>query len=234
MTERHVLLVDLGQMRYGAAWAWQRRAAKAVADHILSEVVFLVEHPPVYTIGRSARGSRDHLLWSDAERNARGIELFEVDRGGDITYHGPGQAVVYPILDLNREGRDLHGYLRRLEEAIIAAVGAFGIAADRLPPHTGVWVGDEKIAAIGVKASRWVTQHGLALNVDPDLDHFSGIVPCGIQDKGVTSMARILGTPLAVADVAPQLIAEVARVFALDLEPEPLEALADQLPMAAG
>lgn len=234
MTRRSALLVELGRMRYGDAWVWQRRAAKAVADGTLAEVVFLVEHPPVYTIGRGAHGSRANLLWPEDERRRRGIELFEVDRGGDITYHGPGQAVVYPILNLNHEGRDLHRYLRHLEEVIIATVAGFGIEAGRLPPHTGVWVGEEKIAAIGVKASRWVTQHGLALNVDPDLDHFAGIVPCGIADKGVTSMARILGAPVAVEAVKPRLVEELAGAFGLELESAGLDALNGCVPSAAG
>ncbi|MCL6561579.1 MAG: lipoyl(octanoyl) transferase LipB [Firmicutes bacterium] len=218
-------VIDLGTMRYGPAWEWQRRAAEGVLRQEHPDILFLVEHPPVYTVGRGARGSLENLLW-DAERlAAEGIELFEVDRGGDITYHGPGQLVAYPILDLNRQGRDLHGYLRNLEAAIMETLSVFGIASRRLPPHTGVWVGEEKIAAIGVKASRWITQHGLALNVDPKLEHFAGIIPCGIRDKGVTSMRAVLGRPVDLNSVKPHLTAALGRVLGIAWEPRRLEDL---------
>lgn len=221
-------VIDLGTMRYGPAWEWQRRAAEGVLKQAYPDILFLVEHPPVYTVGRGARGSLENLLW-DAERlTAEGIELFEVDRGGDITYHGPGQLVAYPIIDLNRQGRDLHGYLRHLEAAIIETLAAYGIASHRLPPHTGVWVGEEKIAAIGVKASRWITQHGLALNVDPKLEHFSGIIPCGIRDKGVTSMRAVLGKPVDLNAVKPHLTAALGKVLGIAWQPRGLQNLEGQ------
>jgi lipoyl(octanoyl) transferase len=209
--------VDLGSMAYQPAWDLQRRVGQKVLDGEWPDVVLTVEHPPVYTVGRAAHGTLTNLLWDEAHLQAEGIEVFQVDRGGDITYHGPGQLVGYPILNLNRYGRDLHLYLRRLEDALIRALLAFGIEAGRMPPHTGVWVGNEKIAAIGVKASRWVTQHGFALNVDPNLAHFSGIIPCGIQDKGVTSMRRLLDRPVTLAEVRPVVLEKLAEVFSLTL-----------------
>lgn len=217
------LMVDLGRMRYAEAWDWQRTAAELVRRGDIPDTVFVVEHPPVYTVGRSAHGSLDNLLWDGAERERRGIELYQVDRGGDITYHGPGQLVLYPILDLNRHGRDLHRYLRNLEEIVIRVLARYDIAAGRLPPHTGVWVEEEKICAIGVKAGHWITQHGLALNVDPDLDHFTGIIPCGIRDKAVTSMSRILGRSLGLDDVSPRVFEELSAVLQIDPTPVSLD-----------
>lgn len=218
-------LVHLGRMPYKDAWDLQRQVGESVLSGNLPDTVLLVEHPPVYTVGRSAHGSLDNLLWDDAQRQAEGIELYMVDRGGDITYHGPGQLVGYPILDLNRHGRDLHQYLRRLEESIIAVLSEFDITAERMPPHTGVWVGNEKVAAIGVKASQWITQHGFALNVNPRLEHFSGIVPCGINDKGVTSMARLLNRAVDLNDVMPVVERRLAKTFGFAYREVELEAL---------
>lgn len=222
--------VWLGRMAYRPAWELQRRVAAAVQQGSLPDTVLWVEHEPVYTVGRAARGSLGNLLWDRERLGREGIELYEVDRGGDITYHGPGQLVGYPIVDLNRRGRDLHRYLRDLEESLIRALAAgYGIAARRLPPHTGVWVGEEKIAAIGVKAAHWVTQHGFALNVCPDLRHFAGIVPCGIRDKGVTSLERLGvtrgdGHDLERAGVAVgRAVAEVFDWEWLSCDPQTLE-----------
>ncbi len=221
-------VVDLGSMAYGPAWELQRQVGHQVGLGQLPDVIMLVEHPPVYTLGRAARGSHENLVWDAARREQEGITFVEVDRGGDVTYHGPGQLVGYPILDLNRHGRDLHHYLRDLEEALIRALAEFGIDAGRMPPHTGVWVGNEKIAAIGVKASKWITQHGFALNVDPDLDHFAGIIPCGIQDKGVTSMRKLLGAPLTLDEVKPAVVRHLSEVLDISLDPRPLAFLAAQ------
>ncbi|MDA8192387.1 MAG: lipoyl(octanoyl) transferase LipB [Thermaerobacter sp.] len=208
-------LVAMGKMDYGQAWDIQRAIGQAVRAGTLPDTLLLVEHPPVYTVGRAARGALTNLVWDAEHLRAEGIQFYEVDRGGDITYHGPGQLVGYPILDLNRHGRDLHGYLRALEAALIAALGRFGIRAERMPPHTGVWVGSDKVAAIGVKASHWITQHGFALNVDPDLAHFAGIIPCGIRDKGVSSMAVLLNRPVTLAEVAPVVVPELAGALGL-------------------
>ncbi|NMP20967.1 lipoyl(octanoyl) transferase LipB [Sulfobacillus harzensis] len=218
-------LIHLGRMAYGEAWNLQRAVGERVRKGELADTLLLVEHPPVYTVGRGAHGSLANLLWGEAERKREGIELYDVDRGGDITYHGPGQLVGYPILNLTRYGRDLHQYLRQLEEALIRALSDFGIQAERLPPHTGVWVGNEKIAAIGVKASHWISQHGFALNVDPNLTHFTGIIPCGIDDKGVTSMRRVLAREINLAEVVPTVEKRLADVFEWDYRPMALESL---------
>ncbi|WP_053959681.1 lipoyl(octanoyl) transferase LipB [Sulfobacillus thermosulfidooxidans] len=221
------VVVDLGKMEYRKAWDLQRRIGQALFQNQIPDVLLLVEHPPVYTLGKGAHGSYQNLVWDEAKRAQEGIAFVEVDRGGDITYHGPGQLVGYPILNLTRYGRDLHQYLRNLEEALIRALGDFGITAGRYPPNTGVWVGDEKIAAIGVKASRWITQHGFALNVAPNLEHFSGIIPCGIQDKGVTSMEKILGKHLTLDEVKPTVVQHLSSVFEIDFEEVSLSSLID-------
>jgi len=181
----------------------------------------LLEHPPVFTIGR--RGGSDHLLVSKEVLSQEGIALFETSRGGDITYHGPGQLVGYPILDLRRHGQDLHGYLRRLEEVLILTLGEYGIAAGRLPGYTGVWVGDEKVAAIGVAVKRWVTMHGFALNINPQMRHFSMIVPCGIRDHGVTSLSRLLGRPVDADEVRGRVAERFEEIFGLSFEEVALE-----------
>ena len=222
---RQGLVVDLGRMPYRPAWELQRRVSQAVSEEKIPDTVLLVEHTPVYTLGRAAHGQFTNLVWDDATLLAEGIELVEVDRGGDITYHGPGQLVGYPIVHLGAYDNDLHRYLRLLEEAIIMALGLCGIDAIRVPPHTGVWVGDEKIAAIGVKASRGITQHGFALNIHPDLDHFRGIIPCGIRDKGVTSMQALLPTPQTLAAMKPLVVQCLGQVLNLTLERQPLNQL---------
>lgn len=209
---------DAGRMPYGTAWELQHEVGARVRAGLIPDTLIMVEHPPVYTVGRGARGSLDNLLWDDAKRASEGIELYQVDRGGDITYHGPGQLVGYPILDLHHYDRDIHGYLRKIEETLIRTVAALGVVAGRLPPHTGVWVGDEKLVAIGVKASHWITQHGFALNVEPNLSHFTGIIPCGIEDKGVTSLAKLLGRHVSLSEVRPHLEKAFSDIFQATLQ----------------
>jgi lipoyl(octanoyl) transferase len=221
--------VDLGRMEYGEAWEWQRRVHALVRDGLAPDTLLLVEHPPVYTIGRGAMGSRANVLWSDAEREHHGIALYEVDRGGDVTYHGPGQQVGYPILRLDRHGHDLLVYLRDLEEAFIRLLAEFDIRAERIPPHTGVWVGADKIVAIGVKASKGVTMHGFAFNVDPDLGHFAGIIPCGIRGKGVTSLAALLGRPVTLEAVRPLVLKHLGAVLGCTWAPVDLGRLREQV-----
>ncbi len=199
----------VGRMRYQEAWDLQRLLARQVAEGQRVNTLLLLEHPPVYTLGRRSKGG--DLLLSQEALAALGAQVVEVDRGGEITFHGPGQLVGYPILDLRGWGGPLK-YVRALEGALIAVLAGFGIAARRVEGLTGVWVGDEKIAAIGVRISRGVTTHGFALNVNTDLSWFQHIVPCGIRDKGVTSMERVLGS-------APSL-GEVATVMALRLGEE--------------
>jgi lipoyl(octanoyl) transferase len=204
----------LGTMPYPEALALQRalvaeRQAGRVADTLL-----LVEHPPVLTLGVRADGGRSHILATDAELAARGIEIFEAGRGGDVTYHGPGQTVGYPILDLKPDRQDVHRYVRDLEDVLIRTAAGFGVEAGRIDGLTGVWVGGEKLAAIGVRISRWVTSHGFAFNVSTELEHFALIVPCGIPDRGVTSLEKLLGRPVDPLAVEERIAAEFQRVFA--------------------
>jgi lipoyl(octanoyl) transferase len=204
---------DLGRMPYAEALALQRSLAAQRQAGEIGDVLLLVEHPPVLTLGVRGDGGRGHILAPAAELATRGIEVFEAGRGGDVTYHGPGQLVGYPILDLKPDRQDVHRYVRDLEEVLIRTVAAFGIQAGRVSGCTGVWVGDEKIAAIGVRIARWVTSHGFALNVSTDLDHFKLIVPCGIADKGVTSISRLVGRTVELAEVRPRLLDSFREVF---------------------
>ena len=190
-THRHLLVASLGTVGYTDALELQRAAARARLDGRLDQdLLILVEHPPVVTTGRSTKDG--HLLLSAANLAARGIELFDVERGGDVTFHGPGQLVGYPIIDLKRHKEDLHWYLRQVEQLLIDALAAIGIVANQNPGKTGVWTNDRKIASIGVHARQWVTWHGFALNVTTDLSYFDVMVPCGITDVVMTSVAREL------------------------------------------
>ena len=218
-----VEVYDLGNSRYRHVWDLQKHLQSALIeqkrhpDHVqygpddVSDMLLFVEHPHVYTLGKS--GNADHLLRSDEELKEWEAEFVPVDRGGDITYHGPGQVVGYPILDLDRHFTDIHKYLRFLEEVIILTVAHFGIAAGRSEGLTGVWVEDRKIAAMGIRSSRWVSMHGFALNVEPDLSYFSNIVPCGIQDKQVTSIYHETGTKPSLEEVKSILMQSFDQVF---------------------
>jgi lipoyl(octanoyl) transferase len=215
MSELWIDRLGGGLVRYEEALELQRRAARArITGEIAEDVLFLVEHPPVVTLGRSTKAG--NLLASAETLAQRGVELFEVERGGDVTFHGPGQLVGYPIVDLKRHKKDLHWYLRQVEQALIDALGGFGIAADRNPGLTGVWTGGRKIASIGVHARDWVTWHGFALNVSTDLTYFDLMVPCGIQAVTMTSIARELGTGVSMDGVADAVARSVANVFGLD------------------
>ncbi len=196
-------------------------AAEAPSPAVPAEHLLLLEHPHVYTLGRNA--SAADVLASAAWLRQRGIEVEESDRGGQVTYHGPGQLVGYPILDLSPDRRDVRRYVRDLEEVLIRTLAGFGIAAEVRPGAAliGVWAGGEKIAAIGVHLSRWITTHGFALNVAPDLSLYAGIVPCGLRREGVTSMARLLGTAPPLAAVAARLAGHFADVFARRLVAAP-------------
>jgi lipoate-protein ligase B len=186
-----LLVSDLGTMQYTEALHLQRAVARArISGELDEDVLILVEHPPVVTLGRSSK--EKHLLASPALLASRGVELHEVERGGDVTFHGPGQLVGYPIVDLKRHTRDLHWYLRQVEEALIRGVGRLGIPAERNPGLTGVWTDGRKLASIGVHARDWVTWHGFALNVTTDLAYFDLIVPCGIAAVEMTSVSREL------------------------------------------
>jgi len=214
----------IGQIDYDAAWDRQKEMVTARVDSpdLLDEVL-LLEHPPTYTLGRS--GKLDHLLLSETELDAAGFTVRWVDRGGDITYHGPGQLVGYPILNLKRlfhlqgfDKPDLHRYLRNLEEVIIVALAEFGITGWRYDGYTGVWVdrpdGPRKIAAIGVRVNvKGISSHGFALNVNPDMSHFGHIIPCGISEHGVVSMAEMVERPLTPPDLLPPITKAFAQVF---------------------
>lgn len=205
----------LGRMGYVDAWALQRELhARLVAGEFPS-VLLLLEHDPVITLGRGFHP--ENLLYPRAEYARRAIEVVETDRGGDVTYHGPGQLVGYPIFDLRERGRDIHRFLRDVEEAIILVLREYGIEGERKPPHTGVWVGDRKVCAIGIKVSKWVSLHGFALNVCNDLSPFETIVPCGISGLGVTSLTQLLGARVSVEDVARRAAKAFGDVFELDL-----------------
>jgi len=207
----------LGVVPYADALALQRSLVEDRRAGRIGDTLLLLEHPPVLTLGVRGDGGRSHILASAESLATRSIEVHEAGRGGDVTYHGPGQIVGYPIIDLNPHRRDVHRYVRDLETVLIRTAGDYGISAHRVDGLTGVWVGDEKLAAIGVRIARWVTSHGFALNVNTYLDHFDLIVPCGIADRGVTSMARLLGRSLDTAEVENRIIEQFTDVF--DLSP---------------
>ena len=203
----------LGRIAYPDALALQRSLVEERRAGGIGDTLLLVEHPPVLTLGVRGDGGRGHILAAPEALATRGIEVFETGRGGDITYHGPGQIVGYPIIDLNPDRRDVHRYVRDLETVLIGAAGEYGVTAGRIEGLTGVWVGNEKLAAIGVRIARWITSHGFAFNVSTDLDHFSFIVPCGIADRGVTSLERLVGHPIDIAEVENRIIEHFANVF---------------------
>jgi lipoyl(octanoyl) transferase len=203
-------------MDYGSCWNLQRAVADARAKGHVPDTLLLVEHDPVITYGSAFRST--NLLLSEAEYLARGIQLYQTDRGGDVTYHGPRQLVIYPIFDIRCHGSDLHKWLRSLEEAVIVALSAFRIDGERFPPHTGVWTGGKKIAAIGIKVSRWVNLHGIALNCNNDLSPYSLIIPCGIKGYGVTSLQQVTGHDISISDAIPKVVASFAQEFDARLE----------------
>src|SRR5438105_11180515 len=202
----------LGVVPYVDAWALQQRLAESRRAQAIPDTLLLLEHPHTYTIGRS--GTRDHVFLTEDELAVRGITCLEVDRGGDVTYHGPGQLVGYPIVDLGPRP-DVGFYLRNLEGCLIDVLADFGIGAGRLAGYTGVWIADRKIAAIGVKVSQGVTTHGFALNVATDLSLFTHILPCGIPDKGVTSMALEVCRAPAMTEVEARVVAHFSNRFAV-------------------
>jgi len=210
---RNLVVRRLGLLDYGEALALQRRAVEdRRAGHIGDQLIF-VEHPHVLTIGVRGDGGRSHILASAEALTSRGIAVHETGRGGDVTYHGPGQIVGYPIVDLAPDRRDVHRYVRDLEDVLIRTAADYGVDAGRVEGLTGVWVGREKLAAIGVRIARWVTSHGFAFNVTTDLDYFSLIVPCGIADRGVTSLARLLGRAIDQREVEDRMVAHFCQVF---------------------
>jgi lipoate-protein ligase B len=208
-------LIHLGLVPYDQALDLQLAALNARAESRVPDLLLLLEHPPVITLGRAADPA--NVLAAPAELARRGIEIREAGRGGDVTLHAPGQLVGYPIVDLRSRDRDVHRYLRDLEEVLIRTLAGWGIASARIPGATGVWVGSEKVAAIGVGVKRWVTHHGFALNVATDLSLFETIIPCGLVGKGVTSLTRLLGREVRVEEAASRVTAEWPAVFATRL-----------------
>lgn len=203
--------VDWGRTAYQAAWDRQLELVGKRRKGCIQDTLVLTEHDPVFTIGVRP-GAADHLVWGESVRAGEGIDVVKTNRGGDITYHGPGQIVGYPILNLT-ERRDLHGYLRDLEEVLIRTVAHFGVTAQRRDGKTGIWIENRKIAAIGVAVKSWITYHGFALNVNPDLRHFTGIVPCGITDGTVTSLEVEAARPPLMGAVKSRLVLEFWRLF---------------------
>lgn len=219
---RPLIVIDLGRTRYAEAWQLQQRLWEMRVRGDAGDMLLFTEHEPVYTVGKG--GDENHVLADEDELLRTGAEMFRIDRGGDVTYHGPGQIVGYPIIDLNTRP-DLHRYLRDLEEVIIRALREFGIEGVREEGLTGVWVGGDKVAALGVKVSRWVTMHGFALNVATDLRRFDRIIPCGIFHKGVTSMQQLLRREVPMAEVQHRLAGRFAEVFDLSARSGTLEEL---------
>jgi lipoyl(octanoyl) transferase len=211
---RSIEVRRLGLMPYLEALTLQRALVDARREQRVGDLLLLVEHPHVLTLGVRGDGGRGHILATPEALASRDVEVHETGRGGDITYHGPGQIVGYPILDLNPDRRDVHRYVRDLEDVLIRTAGDYGINAERVEGLTGVWVGREKLAAIGVRIARWITSHGFALNVTTDLDYFNLIVPCGIADRGVTSLARLLGRTIDRAEVEDRIASHFSKVFA--------------------
>lgn len=231
---RTVHFQDLGPIDYARAWDLQHTLFQATIDRKMAnralpaeqqapteDHLLFCEHPHVYTLGKSGKAA--HLLLDEEGLRQRGVQFFPIDRGGDITYHGPGQIVGYPILDLDHHFTDIHRFLRTLEEAVIGTLEAYGIKAGRIEGLTGVWLDADaplkarKICAFGIRASRWVTMHGFAFNVNTDLAYFRNIVPCGIADKGVTSMQQELGKPVDIDAVKARLKLELADLFDVEL-----------------
>ncbi len=209
-------VVDLGLVSYEKAYDLQRKLHKFRREGRIDDVLILLEHEPVVTIGRG--GERHNILVSDELLQSKGIRVFEIDRGGDVTLHCPGQLVGYPILDLKIYGKNIHKYLRNLEEVIIRSLKVYEIDGQRIENHTGVWVGEKKIASIGIGIKGWITFHGFSLNINSDLSYFSLIRPCGFESRTVTSMSEILGSRVEPKDFRHQLIEQFAEVFNLQME----------------
>jgi lipoyl(octanoyl) transferase len=223
--------IDLGLIGYAEAYALQKRVAAARKAGAIEDVLLLCHHPHVITLGRS--GKRENLLASEHVLRQQGVEFHVTDRGGDITYHGPGQIVGYPILNLGEIRRDVVWYVRMLEEAMIRATAEFGISAERVAGKTGIWVRventEEKLAAIGVHISRWITSHGFAYNVSTDLRHFDLIVPCGIADRKATSLEKLLGRTVEEKEVAPRIAKHLGDLLGLEMRKASREELLETL-----
>ena len=231
-------LIELGLTPYEEAWRLQREIFRGVIAGEEQDTLLLVEHPPVYPFGRGA--DLANFLLSDEKLRAIGAEKFEIERGGDVTFHGPGQIVGYPILNLGHFKEDLGWYLRSLEQVVIEVLATYSVDAFRVEGRTGVWVNpppsgrgemlkEEKICAIGVHASRWCTMHGFAFNVNTDLSYFEHVVPCGIRDRGVTSLQKVLGAPQPMGEVRQRVVQAFEKVFNVELEAEHLQSVKESV-----
>ena len=213
---RTLTVYQLGRIPYARAHALQERLVEARKEALIDDTLLLLEHPKVITLGRAAK--RAHVLLDEQALAARGYELFEIGRGGDATFHGPGQLVAYPIVDLKPERADVRRYVRDLEETMIRMCADHGLVAGRVDKLNGAWIGDRKVGAVGVRISRWVTMHGFALNVNTELESFSAIVPCGIQDRGVTSLSRELGRTVLREEVELRAAHHLATLLEATLD----------------
>lgn len=216
--------VWLDRLEYRRAWDLQLEVLEGVHAGSLPDTLLICEHEPVFTLG--AAFHEENLLLSEAEIRARGVDLVKTDRGGDVTYHGPGQLTIYPIFDLRRQDRDLHRWLRALEETQIHVLGQFGLTGRRFPPHTGAWVDDVKVSAIGVKVRKWVNLHGIALNVSNSLEPYSWIVPCGIREFGVSSLSLLTDREVGMTEARAAVVRAFAEVFnqsILEFTPEEIQ-----------
>ena len=207
---------QLGQIDYRQAYELQKELLQERLEGQIADTLLLLEHPPTITVGKA--GKLENVLVSQTELAKAGVSLILTDRGGDVTYHGPGQIVGYPILDLRERNRDAHQYVNNLEEMLIRTLADYGITSERDPSHAGVWVNDEEIAALGLRIHKWITMHGFALNVNTDLNHFSLINPCGFTNKTATSMAHLLGYELPTGEVTGRLLSNFADVFEVELK----------------
>jgi lipoyl(octanoyl) transferase len=218
---RHLEVRRLGVVPYADALAMQRALVEERRADRVPDLLLLLQHPPVITLGVKGDGGRSNVLATTERLAELGIEVHETGRGGDVTYHGPGQIVGYPILDLRPDRCDVHRYVRDVEEVMIRACADYGLQAGRISGLTGTWVGAEKIGAIGIRISRWITSHGFAFNVNTDLDHFGLIVPCGIGDRGVTSLEKATGRHVPIGDVENAVVRHFATVFDRVATPAP-------------
>lgn len=214
MIKRILNILDLDIEPYRKIWDFQHQLHSLRLQNKIDDVLILLEHNHVFTLGKVAK--REHLLIPEEKLKEQKVDLFEIDRGGDITYHGPGQIVGYPIIKLDELYQDLHRYLRELEEVIISTLKDYNIEGSRIEGFTGVWVKDEKVAAIGIKVSKWITMHGFAFNINTDLNYFNMIIPCGIQNKGVTSLKKLVGYEIDLNEVKNKLAKNFVNLFRYD------------------
>jgi len=209
--EKKLVIQDIGRQSYQPVWDYQKKLQQLRIAKKIPDTLILVEHTPVYTIGKN--GSDLHIIGNSEYLQSNNIDIVRVDRGGDVTYHGPGQLVGYPIFDLRQHKESVSWYMRNLEEVFIRVLSHWNLKADRNQGYTGVWIADEKIVAFGVRISRWVTMHGFAFNINTNLNHFSGIIPCGIFHCGVTSLAKQLGREIDMQEAKEEVISEFQNVF---------------------